>query len=388
VEEIDPKTLEMNIGEMEQVGWYAVFFASALFFSVVTFGLLLRFVKTLGVRNLDELNMIRWSSSTKPSLGGLGFYIIFLLSFTVLSILGVDGVNVVNKRLFGVFGACSMAFLIGLADDAYDTRPLMKFLGQTSCAVILIATGLVIEISGSEVFNWIFTGLWVVGMMNSLNMLDNMDGITASVSVSALIGALAFALPGQGIQPFALLIYGVLAALIGFLYFNWHPSKMYMGDTGSMFLGVFLAAVGIVYFWGNKAPTGEFIQIRQFLIPLMAFIMPITDSVTVFIRRIARGQSPFVGGKDHTTHQLAFLGLPDAAVAAVFAIFSIAGVCVAWWINNNADTWSYSQTLLVVIGFLVFFGLMQVCYELGKRRYQARQLLENTDLKQNLPTGS
>ncbi len=349
--------------------YYGIFFAVALLFSIAIFGLLLRFIRTLGVRNLNELNMVRWSSQTKPSLGGLGFYIMFLLSFTALGILPVEGLDLLNRKLLGIFSACTLAFFVGLADDTYNTRPFLKFLGQLGCAALLIGGGVYITISGSAVFNYLFTTIWVVGMMNSLNMLDNMDGITASVCVSVLLGALAITFAGGGEPAYAFVFYGILAALVGFLWYNWHPSRMYMGDTGSMFLGVFMATVAILLFWNNRNPTSELIQIKQFLIPLMAFLLPITDTTTVFIRRIARGQSPFVGGKDHTTHQLAFLGIPDWGVSALFSLFSMLGMGVGYWIYRVQDQWTYARTWWVVGSYIAFFLAVQVIYEAGKRRH-------------------
>jgi UDP-GlcNAc:undecaprenyl-phosphate GlcNAc-1-phosphate transferase len=352
--------------------YFAVFFLGALVFGLAIYFLLLRFVRTLGVRNLDEHNMVRWTTQTKPSLGGLGFYLVFLLSFAALSIVPMKGVEMFSQKILGIFLASTLGFLVGLADDAYNTNPLVKFLGQFACAAVLIATGLVIPVSPNEGFNAVFTMVWVVGLMNSLNMLDNMDGITASVSVAALLGALAFLFSGTGVEAFSFMLYGVLASLVGFLWYNWHPSRMYMGDTGSMFLGVFLAAVAILLFWGNRVPNHEWLQLRQFLIPLMMFVMPITDSITVFARRLARRQSPFVGGKDHTTHQLAFLGMPDWGVGIFFSVGSVIGVIVAFWIHSNRDQWTFQDTLMVLIGYGIFFALMQVLYEMGKRRQEAR----------------
>lgn len=352
----------------ELLSYYAIYFFGAFFFSFFVYALLLRFVRTLGVRNLDEENMIRWSTTTKPSLGGLGFYLIFLLSYSALSLVPLDDVEPMNRQLFGVFMGCTVGFFVGLADDAYNTRPLLKFLGQVVCGVVLVVSGLVIEVTTSAVFNGVFTVLWVVGMMNSLNMLDNMDGITASVSVAAIVGAIAFIFSGAGLEPFAFVLYGVLASLIAFLWFNWHPARMYMGDTGSMFLGVFLASAGILLFWGNREATGEFFQVRQFLIPLMAFLLPITDTTTVFIRRIARGQSPFVGGRDHTTHHLAFLGLSDRAVSTVFSVMAFSGMVAGYWIWLRREDWTWGGTLAVVLGYLAFFAIVQVIHQMGKRR--------------------
>lgn len=368
--------------------YYVLFYSGAVLFSLAIYGLLLRFIRTLGVRNLDELNMVRWTSQTKPSLGGLGFYIMFLLSFTAIGLLPIEGVDLLNRKLMGIFAACTLGFFIGLADDTYNTRPMLKFLGQLGCAALLIAGGVYITISGIPVVNYLFTTMWVVGMMNSLNMLDNMDGITASVSASTLLGALVFTFAGAGEPAYTFVFYGILAALVGFLWYNWNPSSMYMGDTGSMFLGVFMATVAILLFWNNRDATSELVQIKQFLIPLMAFLLPITDTTTVFIRRIARGQSPFVGGKDHTTHQLAFLGVPDWGVSSIFSAVSLVGMGVGYWIYTQQDTWTYGQTIQVVIGYIVFFVLVQVVYQAGHRKHSAALAAENAQKDQTDASGS
>jgi UDP-GlcNAc:undecaprenyl-phosphate GlcNAc-1-phosphate transferase len=349
--------------------YYVVFFCGAFVFGLMIYFLLLRFVRTLGVRDLNEYNLVRWTTQTKPSLGGLGFYLVFLLSFAVLSVVPIDGGDVFNRKVFGVFTACTVGFLLGLADDAYNTNPLVKFIGQFVCGAILVASNLVVPISPHEGFNTVFTLIWVVGMMNSVNMLDNMDGITTSVSIAALLGGLAFLFTGHGPDEVSFMIYGVLAALVGFLWYNWHPSRMYMGDTGSMFLGVFLSAISILLFWDNRVPSQEWLQLRQFLIPLMVFLMPITDTLTVFGRRLMRRQSPFVGGKDHTTHQLAFLGLPDWGVGVVFSIMSLLGVSVAFWIHTQRSAWTFGLTIGVLIFYALFFVLVQIVYEFGKRRH-------------------
>ena len=160
---------------------HILFFCGALLFSILINSIMLRFVRTLGVRNQE--NIVRWSDEVKPSIGGLGFYIIFLLSITLHQFIFSYEGSVVDFKFTGIIGATSLGFLMGLADDAYNTRPVLKFLTQLLCGVILIYSGTYINIFGSDFLNYGFTLLWVVGLMNSINMLDNMDGITTLVSV-------------------------------------------------------------------------------------------------------------------------------------------------------------------------------------------------------------
>lgn len=346
---------------------YILFFFGALFFSISINRLLLRFSRNLGIRNQEEV--IRWSAQSKPALGGISFYIVFLLSIAFVSVLPNEAVGSMNRELFGLFAASTMGFLIGLADDAYNTIPVLKFLGQVTCASILISTNNYIPITPDFALNYIFSLLWVIGIMNSINMLDNMDGITASISLAIIIAVIMVIMGNSSFHdPYLIVLIGVGAGLIGFLFYNWHPSKMYMGDTGSQFLGVFLAGIACTYLWQFRDSNAEYFQIKQFLVPLLAFILPLIDTTTVFIRRLWRGQSPFVGGKDHTTHHLVYFGFSDKQVAYIFCAISLVSLIMIYFIIQNFDHWTFWNSLAVVLYALVLFALFQVVYNKGKKK--------------------
>ncbi len=345
---------------MHLFSWkHILFFLGALLFSVLINSIMLRFVKTLGIRN-DKETVIRWSDQVKPALGGLTFYIIFLLSIILHSfIFSYSGSNI-DFRFTGIVGATSLGFLMGLSDDAYNTRPVLKFLTQILCGVILIYSGTYINIFESNILNYSITILWVVGLMNSINMLDNMDGITTIVSIVISFTILFLMLINNETDSVGTTItIGLLAALLGFLYFNWNPSKMYMGDTGSQYLGVLLAALSINYLW-NPVTTVEFSISRQLLIPLLSFIIPIVDTTTVVVKRISKGSSPFIGGKDHTTHHLSYLGLTEKQVAAVIALISIISSGIVVYVISSIKVWSHIYTAIFITYFLIVFGILFV----------------------------
>lgn len=362
-------------GIVDYLPVYILFFLGALFFSVSINKLLLRFSTNLGIRNEEEF--IRWSTQAKPALGGISFYIIFLLSVAFVAILPADAVGTMNTELFGLFAASTMGFLIGLADDAYNTIPVLKFLGQVTCASILISTNNYIPITPDFALNYIFSLLWVIGIMNSINMLDNMDGITATISIAIIITVLIVIFGNSSFQdPYIIVLIGVSAGLFGFLLYNWHPSKMYMGDTGSQFLGVFLAGIACTYLWQFREPNAEYFQLKQFLVPLLAFILPITDTTTVFIRRLWRGQSPFVGGKDHTTHHLVYFGFSDRQVAWIFILISAISIILVWLIIPGFGSWTFSRSLVIIIYVIALFSTIQYVYNIGNRK---KKQLEGDD---------
>lgn len=302
---------------------YIFIFIGLLTFSLIANWILLKFVKTLGIRNRSE-TMIRWNAASKPSIGGLGFFIIFLISIALQPIISGAAELFNNYQFLGILAASTMGFLMGLFDDAFNTKPYVKLFTQIACGIVLIITGTYIHLFEYEPFNYALTVFWVIGMMNSINMLDNMDGITTIVSIFIIITLIAnLALMNNIANPGMILLIGILAALIGFLFFNFNPSKMFMGDTGSQFLGIFLAAISILYLWNKPEANGTEIISKQILTTVIVFILPIIDTTTVFIKRIKRGSSPFVGGKDHTTHHLSYIGLSDRQVSYVFMFISV-----------------------------------------------------------------
>lgn len=341
----------------------------SLGFSIVINKLLLKFSKNLGMRNLDKKEEIRWSSVRKPALGGISFFLCFLISFAMLGIIPHEDNTVLP--LIGIAGASTLGFLLGLADDAYNTNPLVKIFGQITCAFILIVTGIVLPVTSSEPINFIFTIVWVIGMMNSINMLDNMDGVSTSISISIILGMISYEFYTGNINVvFTIILVGVLGGLIGFLFYNWNPSSMYMGDTGSMFLGVLLAASSIWFVWHERDLYGGTFQIKQFVIPMLLFIVPLIDTMTVTIRRLMRKQSPFVGGKDHITHHLVYLGLKERTVAIVLIIVSLTSIPLMLVIKNN--DWTVLTTILAFGYFALLFFTMQILYNKGAKLNQLK----------------
>lgn len=346
------------------------FFIVCVFFSFLINWLFLKLSFNLGTRNNAELQQERWSANVKPAIGGLSFFIVFLISISIIGVLPRENPLFLDKHLMGIMAASSLGFILGLADDAYNTNPLVKFIGQLSCAFILILSDVYIKAVGIPVVDFAITVIWVIGLMNSINMLDNMDAITTSISISIIIGLIVVIfVKDLHMNNFNLvMMVGVMGALVGFLYFNWHPSKIFMGDTGSQFLGVFLAACGIEYFWGYKDDTGELIQLKQFVIPMLMFIIPLIDTMTVTIRRLMRKQSPFVGGKDHITHMLFYFGFRERMVALILIFISLLSIPICVLILGNVIQWTWIITFSAFAYFASIFIIIQIIYNIGAKR--------------------
>ena len=317
--------------------------------------LLLSFSKTLGIRNKNDVT-VRWSNESKPSLGGVSMFVTFIFSILVYAAI-FSSREIFNDYTFlGLLLAASLAFLIGIADDAYNTKPLLKLFGQIMCGLILILSGTSIDLFHNVYLDNVFTILWVIVIMNSLNMLDNMDGITGTVTLFILLTCMTsyFVFNGIDVEFWIIILITQIGTIIAFLRFNINPSKMFMGDTGSQFLGLFVAYFAIEGIWNNAASV-QVPAWSSLITVLVAFTPAAVDTLTVFINRIKKGKSPMVGGKDHTTHHLVYKGLTDFKVWIVFLILSVASSVMALALIIAISMKMYLLTLTGLVFFLVAF---------------------------------
>lgn len=308
---------------MENVLLLILFFAYTFLLSFLLHKYLIVRSKTY---NLQKANTTgeRWEQQSKPIFGGITFYSIFMFAI-VNYLLLFDGAFFMSEVNIAIILVVTISFFMGLGDDLLNASPLFKFVMQFAVALILIYFGIYIDIFVNDTLNYLLTIFWVVGIMNSINMLDNMDAITTSsgLVILLLIGALIAVLQPANAWYYLTVLFGIYAALGSFLIFNWNPSKMYMGDNGSQFLGAVLAVFSIMFLWNQPISDGGHIGIFRLATVLIAFAMPLTDTATVSINRLLKGKSPFVGGKDHTTHHLSYAGLSDRKVALIFIIGSV-----------------------------------------------------------------
>jgi UDP-GlcNAc:undecaprenyl-phosphate GlcNAc-1-phosphate transferase len=192
--------------------------------------------------------------------------------------------------------------LLGFYDDRWGLRPILKLIGQIAAAAILILSGVKVTALPEEWMNLTVTLVWVVGITNSLNLLDNMDGLSSGVAaVCASFFVVMAAMSGQ-IYVGALAA-ALLGATLGFLAYNFNPASIFMGDTGSLFLGFMLAAIGIKLRFPDNVPF------VTWMVPIIVMGLPIFDTTLVFISRLRRGRNPLTTpGKDHVSHRLVAMG--------------------------------------------------------------------------------
>jgi UDP-GlcNAc:undecaprenyl-phosphate/decaprenyl-phosphate GlcNAc-1-phosphate transferase len=289
----------------------------------------------------------RWQAAPTPLVGGLGIYA-GLMGGVFLAV--ATGGVAADSRLIGVMIGASMLFLAGLADDLRALSPVVKLASQAAAAGVVLATGTRVEIFHST---WIAVPLgvlWLVGLTNAFNLLDNMDGLAGSLAVIAA----GFFACDAWVQPeprYVLVISVALAAaLLGFLPFNLRPGRRalaWMGDSGSQTIGFTLAALGL-----GSSYTVASSTVATLVLPVLVLAVPILDTTLVTMVRVLEGRPVSQGGRDHSSHRLVSLGVSETGAVVLLALISAAlgATSLAYEAFNDGR--------IATVGVLVSFALL------------------------------
>jgi UDP-GlcNAc:undecaprenyl-phosphate GlcNAc-1-phosphate transferase len=304
---------------------------------------------------LDHPNSAHKShSQPTPYLGGVAI-ILGVITITYGSLLLSD-LSVKNFLLAtSLLGPAIAMGLIGLWDDIKQLPPLPRFIGQTIAGVV-VATILILgnnlgNPTGSTPLDVLISVVWVVGICNSINFFDNLDGGAAGTSAVTAI-ALTFIAVNGGQSLIASLSLVLTGSTLGFLIWNRSPARIYMGDAGALFLGVLLATLTIRL---NPETNSN---IASFSIPVLLLAVPILDTSVAVISRLRRKISPFQGGKDHLSHRLIRNGLSRKKSALILWLLSAFFALLAVLISTDF----LNQDLNLVIGAtLIWIALLVGC---------------------------
>src|SRR6266545_2217436 len=296
-----------------------------------------------------------------PRLGGIAIVIAFYTPLLALAAFptGVGEMFLAQREhVIGLFGGGLAIALLGLYDDLRGAGAGRKFLVQFTVAGFLYYLGFRIEsvanpIGESIALGWVslpFTVLWIVGVINAMNLIDGLDGLAGGVALVAVV--ITFLVSFQRGHPLMMLFSSALAgAILGFLFYNFNPASIFMGDTGSMFLGFVLATTAIQT--NQKASTAVAV-----LIPTIALGLPILDTLLAIARRAVRGRPLFQADKEHIHHRLIALGLTQRQ-----AVLVLYGLCVLFGAVALALTYTNSRQsglLLIVLAVVAFIFLRSI----------------------------
>jgi len=288
---------------------YMLVFGCALVFAVGATPVMRRAAPWLGV--MDQPSSRKVHRRPMPRLGGAAIYGAFILALLLL------GTRYNIHELVSILLGATLVSFFGLWDDRWGLHPLLKLAGQTLAALVLVYTGVQVHVFPWPALNVGVTLLWLVGITNALNLMDNMDGLAGGVgAIAAAFFVLLAAMNGQYLV--GALAAALLGACLGFLIYNFNPASIFMGDTGALFLGFMLAAVGI------KLRFPANVDIVTWMVPVMTLALPIFDTTLVVVSRLRRGLNPLTAaGKDHTSHRLVMLGFTQRE--AVMALYLVGG---------------------------------------------------------------
>lgn len=305
---------------------YYIFFLLALVGALVVSTLSTPVVRTLAVRwgVMDQPAERKLHSSPIPRLGGLAIWLgLWAAALLAVRSIPADALLAPSSsmpELGAIFGGGTVILLVGVLDDRLGgMSPLVKLAGQIGACIILLALGMRMAAFGSDWLDVPLTLLWVVGLTNALNLLDNMDGLSAgATSIAGAFFLLLALINGQILV--GLLAAALVGSCLGFLIYNYNPASIFMGDSGSLTLGFLLAVLGMKLQVHNGS-------IPSFLIAVLVLSVPIFDTAFVVWRRITEGRRITQGGKDHTSHRLVGLGLNQKqAVWALYGASFLAGL--------------------------------------------------------------
>jgi len=322
---------------------YLAFFGLSLLLSAA----LTPLVKLLAVRTgyVVQPRQDRWHKKPTPLLGGIAMF----LAFAVCYLLAFG----LTAQTLPVFIGGFLIFLLGLVDDLRRLAPQVKLIGQITVAAVLVSLGVVVTIIPYPAIAIPVTFLWLVGLTNSFNLLDNMDGLSAGTAALCALALFIFSW-SVGDTQIAMVSILLAGACIGFLFYNFNPATIFMGDCGSMFLGCTLSALAIA--GTARHASGLFAAV---FIPLFILGIPIFDTVFVTFFRKLRGQPVSQGGKDHVSHRLVTLGLSERrAVLILYALSAFFGLGALFYslINPLALAVCFVILLIGLFYFGVFLG--------------------------------
>lgn len=313
-----------------------------------------------------------------PYLGGLAIYFAFIITALVLFYTSQGFEIVFVQKLKGLLIGSTLIVLLGLWDDIKNVKAITKLTGQIIVALLLFGYGFRIEVLtnpffGGEIHIPLFlslfaTTVWIVGLINAMNLIDGLDGLAAGITVIISVSLLLIALFLHSYVTVFLL--AILAgSALGFLRFNFYPAKIFMGDAGSMFLGLILASAALIGFQYKSATA------TVLLIPITVLAIPIYDTFMAIIRRMLKKGSIFKADKKHLHHRLLSTGLKQKEIVLfIYLVTLYLGVLAFLFVLIPNE---YAVILLVLLALGLFMGVRIIGFIERKTKFEHRLELEN-----------
>jgi UDP-GlcNAc:undecaprenyl-phosphate/decaprenyl-phosphate GlcNAc-1-phosphate transferase len=284
----------------------------------------------------------RWHRKPTAMLGGVAIALPPLIGALLVAPVSALWLPVV---------CCGLMFIVGLTDDVVPLKPATKLIAEIGLASILLAFGYRLQWVDSLTLDAMLTMVWLVGITNALNLLDNMDGLCAGIAAVAAASLLAGIYPEAGATPTTLFLAMLLGSTIGFLVYNFNPASIFMGDSGSLFLGLALATIALQLPHESSARSN---MLSVMAAPLLVLLIPIFDTTLVTLSRLFSGRRPSQGGRDHSSHRLVAIGLPERTAVLVLWTLAALGGTVGLTLHDPRSDSTLVPAALFVLAMIVF----------------------------------
>lgn len=287
----------------------------------------------------------RWHRSVVPMLGGVAIGSATLLTGLITGL---------GATLPAVLFASMAMFVMGLVDDILQLRPATKLVTQIAAAAALVYFGFRLNWVESRLLDNVLTMVWVVGLTNAFNLLDNMDGLCAGIAfivASMLLLGFWTGVSRDNAMPEMMLLATLAGAAAGFLVFNFPPASIFMGDSGSLLFGFSLAALTLGH-EGVRASRSDVLSVIAG--PAFVLMIPIFDTTLVTVARLLSGRSPAMGGRDHSSHRLVAIGLSERNAVLVLWLLAALGGGIGLLLRNFSPDWSLPVGTLFLIAMCLF----------------------------------
>ena len=270
-----------------------------------------------------------------PLLGGVAIFTAF-----IVTVLAFCDLKENYREILGLLFGATVIVATGILDDRFSLNPFLKLFLQIIAALIVALCGITIDNVGifnssGELFalgnfSIPITVIWIVAVTNAVNLIDGLDGLSCGVSTISALSILVSSFFMPDVPPIAILLTAIFAgSCLGFLPYNFNPAKIFMGDTGSMFLGFTLSTISVIGVFKTDA-------IIAYWVPFIAFAVPLFDTTFAFVRRILQGKSPFSADRGHIHHKLIDMGFNQRqSVTILYAISAIFGIASVLWAINR-----------------------------------------------------
>lgn len=363
--------------------YFVVYFGSVLL-SVMFMPLVMFVARALNI--YDDVDARKVHAKAIPRIGGVTIVLAMLgLTIPVLMLNNFVGqfFRQVHFKVIALLAGSVFIFLVGFIDDLCRLRVRTKFLAQLAAAVAMCACGIRIEIIGlADWFvldlgwlSWPITILYIIGITNAVNLIDGLDGLAAGISAIACGVIAVFAIHYQ--QPvMAVLMLALLGSLTGFLFFNFNPAKIFMGDCGSLFLGFILASSSVLC-------TTKSATIVGLTLPMLALGIPIFDTFFSMLRRFLERRSLFAPDRSHFHHRLLDMGLHQRHVVILIYLLTLLIAGLGMFMMATRNVWTVvifiCELLLLLLIFRIFGAvrIRETLTQLQRKRMMAIETKEN-----------